>query len=704
MTAQPPVVATQVNTKTPITLATWKVIALLLLPLILIYSNTFSTPWVFDDSAAIEKNPTIRTWAWVNGPLQPIGDGSPVTARPLLNLTFAINYAISELQPWSYRAANLLLHGLTALTLYGLLRRILSQTVFTAGCRYFSVPLALVTSLLWAVHPLHTNVVTYTSQRAEGLAALLYLLALYALVRGMASPGKALYWWVICIAVCYLGTMAKETIATLPIIALVMDRMFFATSWREVFRQRALVHVGLLSSWVFLGLFVLFGGNRAGSAGFLSIQAAIDYALLQPQAMMIYLSRVFVPVGLVFDYGIFKAQTWHDWLPGMAVMGVLIVLTLAGWWRGYKAAFAGVWFFVLLMPTSSVLPIVTQTMAEHRAYLSSAGIIALLVVGGFSLWQRYRNDEPARIVQPRSLLVIVTCAVIALSLTTLRRNQVFGDAVELWRDTTSKRPESARAWNNMAVAMLHDKNQSLDATLEVLDRALMLDPDHLEARSNRGNLMVRMGRFAEAIQEFTEAGKRKSNFLEVENGLTVAYCELRRWEKAIHHGLRTVELAPHWDGAWYNLGNAFLGATQFKEAAQAYQRSLGINPNQPSAWNNLALTLMRDSQLMEAEKTFFDTVNRFPLHAEAWANYGQLLGELNRPHEAVAAYQRALQARADYFKVYLLMAEQLVVLGQTDHARTVLEGVIELAQQNNVTWVQEEAKKMLQMITSVSSP
>ncbi len=689
---------------TPTTLATWKVIALIFLPLILIYSNTFDSPWQLDDSLSIVRNPTIRAWAWINGPLQPPGDGSPVTARPLLNLSFAINYTISELQPWSYRAVNLLLHGLTALTLFGLLRRIMSQPVWATTCRSFSTPLALVIALLWAVHPLHTNVVTYTSQRAEGLAGLLYLLALYALVRGIVSSHKSLYWWIICIVVCYLGTMAKETIATLPIIALVMDRLFFASSWREVFRQRAVVHVGLLSSWVFLGLFVLFGGNRAGSAGFISIQAAAEYALLQPQAIMIYLSRIVVPVGLVFDYGVFKSQGWHDWLPGSVVISFLAVATLVGLWRGYKAAFAGVWFFVLLLPTSSVLPIVTQTMAEHRVYLSSAGMIALIVIGLFSLWQRYRDHQIALSPLPRSFVLIVAAAALVLGTTTLQRNRVFGDAVELWRDTTQKRPDSARAWNNLGVAMGKNESYTLEDALLIYDKALQLNPRSIESQTNRGNIMIRLGRFSQAILEYQKAESIQPNSMEVANGLTVAYNQLGEWDKAIDHGLRTVELAPHWDGAWYNLGYAFSGAGQHKEAVLVFRKALQINDNLPSIWNNLAMALVRLDKHKEAEQAFIDTVNRFPMYAEAWSNYGQLLAKLNRTNDAVAAYQRALRARPDYFKVYLLMAEQLAKLGQPEQARTLLKTVLELAQQNNQSALVDEAQKLMQQLQLTPSP
>ncbi|NJL31402.1 MAG: tetratricopeptide repeat protein [Phycisphaerales bacterium] len=702
----------------------WQVMLLLGLPLLLIYSNSFNAPFVFDDASAIKKNPTIRQWTLVDGPLQPPRDGSPVTARPLLNLTFAISHSLSGLEPWGYRALNLLIHALAGLTLYGLLRRILAQPAQPGYFQNTAQPLALTVALLWAVHPLATHVVTYTSQRAESLVSLLYLFSLYCLVRGIPATRFNRIWLVAAVATCWMGTMAKEIIATLPLLALTLDSLFYADSWRDLWRRRGWVYGGLFFSWVILAVFVLTGGNRAGSAGFISWQAAWDYALMQPQAVVMYLSRIVFPVGLLLDHGVIKASGWGDVVPYAIIVILLLTLTGVGLWRGYKAAYAGLWFFVILLPTSSVLPIITQTMAEHRAYLPSAGVVTLIVLAAFALWQRSLPPKPVTaghrvavsnpvaalknqswlLTLPRSGVVSVLGVALVLSFLTLRHNQLYNDPIALWSDVIDHRPANSRGYNNLALLLADRPDAPIEEALAVLDQAVKVDPLNYAAHSNRGNLLVRLRRFEEAIPAFQRAAELEDAVdLEAANGLSIAYSELGQWELATAQALRAIELAPTWDGAWYNLGNAYLGAGQFSKAEATYRQSIKLNENQPLVWNNLALALMGQDRLPDAEQIFLATLHRFPDYYQCWANYGQLLAKLERGREAVEAYQRALQIQMDYFKAYFLLAEQLASLGELQHARALLEGVIDLGESLQQPDVADEARKLLREMDKVTS-
>ncbi len=147
------------------------------------FSNSFAGPFVFDDIPSIVKNPTIRQ-LWPLWPtLCPPRDGETVTGRPLLNLSLAINYAVSGQRVWSYHAANLGIHVFAALLLFGILRRSFLLPTMRDRWGTAALPLALVVALLWAIHPLQTESVTYIVQRAESLVGLFYFLTLYCFVR-----------------------------------------------------------------------------------------------------------------------------------------------------------------------------------------------------------------------------------------------------------------------------------------------------------------------------------------------------------------------------------------------------------------------------------------------------------------------------------------------------------------------------------------
>ena len=167
----------------------------LLCAVALAYSNTFRAPFIFDDTQAIVDNPSIRRLWPLTTALQPPSDrGTGVAGRPVLNLTLAVNYAVSGVEPWSYHVANTLIHGLAALTLFGLIRRTLAGPVLREQWSAQATPVAFGGALLWALHPLQTESVTCAIQRTESLVGLFYLLTLYSLARAAAAtttPARA---------------------------------------------------------------------------------------------------------------------------------------------------------------------------------------------------------------------------------------------------------------------------------------------------------------------------------------------------------------------------------------------------------------------------------------------------------------------------------------------------------------------------------
>ncbi|HUI06351.1 MAG TPA: hypothetical protein VL486_05040, partial [Verrucomicrobiae bacterium] len=156
---------------------------------LLAYQNSFTGSFVLDDYASIPGNPTIRRLWPIWQPLSPPHRGwLTVEGRPLINLSLAINYALSGYNVWGYHALNLAVHILAGLTLLGIVRRTLLQPALRARFGAVASELALATAVLWTVHPLQTESVTYIVQRAESIMGLFYLLTLYCFIRGAESP------------------------------------------------------------------------------------------------------------------------------------------------------------------------------------------------------------------------------------------------------------------------------------------------------------------------------------------------------------------------------------------------------------------------------------------------------------------------------------------------------------------------------------
>ena len=176
---------------------------------LLAYHNSFTGPFIFDDTFSIKENPTIRhLWPIWQSLSPPHRGGLAVEGRPVINLSVAINYALGGYAVWGYHAFNLMVHILAGLTLFGLVRRTLVQPRLRERFGSVANELALATAVLWVVHPLQTESVTYIIQRAESIMGLFYLLTLYCFVRGVESRRRGL-WSGLSVTACALGMASK---------------------------------------------------------------------------------------------------------------------------------------------------------------------------------------------------------------------------------------------------------------------------------------------------------------------------------------------------------------------------------------------------------------------------------------------------------------------------------------------------------------
>ncbi|HEX3729629.1 MAG TPA: hypothetical protein VHV47_07475, partial [Opitutaceae bacterium] len=296
---------------------------------LLAYANSLRGAFFFDDRVSIAENPSLRDLGKLGVVLWPdLGGGATVNGRPILNLSLAINYAISGTHPWSYHAFNLAAHVAAGLALFGIVRR----TLLLCSGRGFARSLpptgfALAAALLWTVHPLLTESVTYIVQRAESLMGMFYLLTLYCFVRGLS--GRARLWHSLSVAACLLGMGTKEVTATAPVLVLLYDRTFAAGSFAEAWRRRRAYYAALAATWLPLALLVAqTGGDRGGTVGFDVGIKWWAYGLTQLEAIPRYLLLSVWPRPLVFEYGTFWVKSAGEVLPGALLVLALLLATL----------------------------------------------------------------------------------------------------------------------------------------------------------------------------------------------------------------------------------------------------------------------------------------------------------------------------------------------------------------------------------------
>ena len=472
------------------------------------FSRSFTGGFILDDENTITKNPTIRQLWPIWPALCPPNHGETASGRPLLNLSLAVNYAVSGLHVESYHVANLAIHILAALLLFGVLRRTFLLPTMNERWGPAAIPLAAAIALLWAIHPLQTESVTYVVQRAESLVGLFYLLTLYCFLRGVASP-RSIGWHVGSVLACLLGMASKEVMVSAPLMLLLYDRTFCAGSFREAWRRRYGLYLGLAGTWFLLAGLVVSTGNRGGTAGLGTPIGSWEYLRTQFGAIVHYLRLCVWPHPLVLDYGTGTAHGATEIVPYAIVVGLLGAATLVALWRRPKIGFLGAWFFIILAPTSSVVPVVTQTIAEHRMYLPLAAVVTGLVAGGYLVggWLVRRETISRPAAQTVGSCLAISAAG-ALAILSFQRNKLYQSDLSIWQDTVANAPCNERAQNNLGAGMTRCRR--LDEAIVYYRNALELNPNYPEAHTNLGFCLNKCGRVDEAIVEYHKAAGTRS--------------------------------------------------------------------------------------------------------------------------------------------------------------------------------------------------
>jgi tetratricopeptide (TPR) repeat protein len=572
----------------------------------------------------------------------PQAKGFTVTGRPILNLSLAVNYAFGGNSPWGYHAINLVIHILAGLTLFGIVRRTFERPVLRERFGASSLPLALAVAILWTVHPLQTEVVTYAVQRAESLMGLFYLLTLYCFIRG-TEPGRAGLWFICSLVACALGMATKEVMVSAPLMVLLYDRTFIAGSFAEAWRRRGRWYAGLACTWAVLGYLLAQTHGRGGTAGFGSIVLWPQYALTQCWAIGHYLWLTVWPYGLVLDYGIFVFRDPSEILPQLLLLVALLAATVVGLVYRPRLGFLGAWFFMILAPSSSVVPVASQTIAEHRMYLPLAAVIVLLTVGAFLLGRKFLGTRLG--TRRISEWGIGGGLAVLLAIMTVQRNHDYRTELTIWQDTVLKQPDNPRAHKNLAAAL--ERANRLPEAIAHYEQALRIAPNDAELYNVLGLVLVRDGRVPEGIGHYEEALRLKPDFAEAHNSVGVALFGLGKRQEAVRHFEQALQIRPDFDQGHYNLGNALALSGKLEEAILQYQEALRITPEYPEPHYSMAGVLVALHKTKEAVEHYEEAIRLKPDYAEAHFSLGNVLLRTGRVPEAISQYEQALRIKKD---------------------------------------------------------
>ncbi|MCG6551647.1 MAG: tetratricopeptide repeat protein [Candidatus Magnetominusculus sp. LBB02] len=561
---------------------------------LIIYSNSFKAPFMFDDYTNIIEKSVIRDIGQYKDSYTLI---SPKANRRFVPvLTFALNYKLGGLDVAGYHVFNLIVHVLCALAVYCLTALILRLN--GASFPYLDSGLtALFTALLFAVHPVQTSAVTYIVQRYTSLATLFSLICLIAYIKSRMTDSKALRYTLYACSVftSIVAMRSKEIAFTIPVIAALFEFMFFDGK----IGKRTLYLLPLMLTMLIIPVSIL--ANKAPAAAnaatlvmnpglvdsTMKIASPTDmtraeYLFTEFRVIITYLRLLFVPVrlNLDYDYPVIKSFFRLEALSSFLTLAMVFASAIYLRRRARVYSFGVLWFFIALSVESSVMPI-KDVINEYRLYYPSVGFfIALMSVVA---WIVQGRRAKMYAITALSAIVVVFCVM------TLLRNEVWADRVRLWEDTVMKSPNKARPHYNLGYDYLRQGKVAEAASQ--FQTAIMLKPDFADAYNNLGDIYASQGSMDAALDAFKKAVLADPAFAVAYNNIGTIYDERGQFDEAAENYRAAVKLNRFYVDARLNLGNLLLKANRASEAAVEFQEVLSIAP-----YNEEALAKLRALQ------------------------------------------------------------------------------------------------------------
>jgi Flp pilus assembly protein TadD len=574
-----------------------------------VYAPSLQGAFVLDDQESVERNAALRA---PDAMLLPSLPGMLGPDRPLTQVTYALDLRTAGLDPVRFHLVGVLLHlGATALAfafLRGLLGR--ARHPHAAG-------VALAAAAIFALHPIQAESVAYVSQRAEVLASLLYLASLLLLDaaaarwmawRGLVAWAGGLVAWVLA--------MGAKVIAVTQPATFLLDQAMVAPEGEVGARpaaRRALRALALaapilaLAAWSASLQFTSFAAQPSGGAGFTATKlSAAQYLLTQLRVQWLYLRLLAWPRGFSFDRG-FEPSLGPDGPALLAGAGLaaLVALALWLWWRAERgqgdpaserpAAFGILFWFVVLSPTSSFVPLLDLAV-EHRVYLASLGPF---LAGTVAVDALLRRGLGAR--APRAAAALLMLLVAVLGVSTYGRARTWGSTVDLLRESSAANPDSVRIRVNLAVALKGTGNlAAAEVELRQAARLAHTVTGVVDVATNLGALLIDTGRAAEAIPVLDQGLRASPQETILLVNRSAALRILGRYPEAVEAGRRAVAVRPDDPYARTILGMALLAAGDLEGGLAEVRAAGALDPGNPEFPVTEAIALARAGRRVEA--------------------------------------------------------------------------------------------------------
>ena len=582
----------------------------------LIYSPSLKNNFIWDDFHLIVNEPNIRSFeklpvAFKTHLFQNVGGSN--FYRPVQTISFMLDYAIWRLNPFGYHLTNILFHLLNVILVYFFVSRIFKNP-----------DIALLTSLIFAIHPINTEALAYISGRADPLSVFLFLSALLCYIRFKDGDKKPLFFFSLLLFT--VSLLTKEAVLIFPLILILYDSMILGQKSVSARSAKSYApYFFIILCYVFYRLFAL--GLPLGVSGRISLKT---FLLTTPKILILYLWLFFFPIKLHMER--FEPITSSIFSPQAIVS--LVTITCMIWlaliyYRRSKGVFFCIGFFIItLLPMLNILRI-NAPMAEHWVYLPSIGIYSIISLGIAKVID-FKKPTLRQPFLPKLATLILIVFLGFFSVRTVVRNMEWGNPLEFYKNLLKNNPNSARAHLN--VASIYVSADDLKSARQEFRKAIELSPTHplcyyglgfLDYLENNKAGAIRNWKIALDIAPFYQPPREAMNkVLYTENKrfrklvkviranpknimanfrLAKLYLENSLYIEALDKLERILETDPEDFNALFNRAGIYSRLGLYEKAIAEYKKLLIMAPDNPRVYHNLAICYTSLNKLKESK-------------------------------------------------------------------------------------------------------
>ncbi|OGS23184.1 MAG: hypothetical protein A2252_05775 [Elusimicrobia bacterium RIFOXYA2_FULL_39_19] len=546
-----------------------------------IYYKSLNAPFILDDIPKIVMNPDIKELnTVVNKLIHPYQKNINTSnrndpSRPVVYLTYALNYSLGELNPFGYRMFNLIIHSFNVVLIFILANKLL---FFINSSNINKKILSLVTAFIFAIHPINSSVVAYVFNRSDILALFFYVLSIILFLNAFE---RNMYFLILSLLSFILSLFSKQISITLPLVLIIIDYVLLSNLHLQRVKKRIKYHAmyWILSIVYLICRYFYLGGIGDLEATEITIRWS-DYFIMQSFVILRYVGNIFYPYSLSFFHIVKPLESIFEIRILVSVAIIFMLISLFVYLvkkvdrETKKILIAGVlWFLVTLSPTSSFFP-TTNVMVENRLYLSAFGIYFIIAFTIVFLLKKLQKMKHGNINLILILFLIGYYSI--LCFVSYKRNRLYINPIMLWEDVSRKYPGNSKV--HETIGILYAQNNDFEKAFIELKKATDYDKNSSSAHNNLGKMHFILKNYENAYSEFQEAIKIDQNNIEAIVNIATIYLGSRNYDKTFELLKKAIEIDQHSSVAHKTLGHLYYVQKKYSKALIEYEISLRNDP------------------------------------------------------------------------------------------------------------------------------